>query len=63
MSLQASVGRSGDARIDGLIFGRIWGGGSVSCSDPDSAADYGAGYAQRLRPRRPLGAGRTASRG
>ncbi len=31
-------------RIDGLIFGRMWGGGSVSYSDPDSAADYGAGY-------------------
>jgi serralysin len=44
MSYQASVGRSSDPRVDGLLQGWIWGGGSVSFSDPDAAADYGAGY-------------------
>ena len=53
-----------DRRAD--LRARIWGGGSVSYSDPDSAADYGAGYRQRLRRRRALGAAgrlRAAERG
>ncbi len=44
MSFQTSVGRSGDSRVDGLIYGRMWGGGVVTYSDPDRAADYGGGY-------------------
>jgi serralysin len=44
MSYQASVGRSADPRVNGLLQGWIWGGGIVRFSDPDAAADYGAGY-------------------
>jgi serralysin len=44
MSYQASVGRSADTRVNGILLGWVWGGGSVTYSDPDAAADYGAGY-------------------
>ncbi|HET9069133.1 MAG TPA: M10 family metallopeptidase [Amaricoccus sp.] len=40
----ASVLRTGDARINGLLSGYAWGGGKLSYSTPDAAADYGRGY-------------------
>lgn len=38
-----SVPLTGDARLDGLIGGMKW-NGPITYSDPDAAADYGAGY-------------------
>lgn len=38
-----SVPASGDQRIDGILAGVRW-SGSITYSDPDSAADYQAGY-------------------
>ncbi len=40
----AAVAASGDQRIDGLLSGVRWSDGSISYSDPDSTADYQAGY-------------------
>ncbi|WP_051402212.1 M10 family metallopeptidase, partial [Lutibaculum baratangense] len=39
----ASVAATGDQRIDGLLSGVRW-AGSITYSDPDSTADYQAGY-------------------
>ncbi|MFO1141761.1 MAG: M10 family metallopeptidase [Amaricoccus sp.] len=44
MSYQASVRRTSDPRINGVLQGWSWGGGTVTYSDPDRASDYGAGY-------------------
>ncbi|MBL8352194.1 MAG: hypothetical protein JNL87_17995 [Burkholderiaceae bacterium] len=35
---------TGDARIDGILWGSSWSDGSITYSDPDSTADYQAGY-------------------
>lgn len=44
MSYQASVRRTSDSRVNGVLQGWGWGGGVVTYSDPARAADYGAGY-------------------
>lgn len=40
----ASVGATGDQRIDGLLSGVRWADGYITYSDPDSAGDYGGAY-------------------
>ena len=35
---------TGDARIDGILWGSSWSDGSITYSDPNSTADYQAGY-------------------
>ncbi|MGQ7793183.1 M10 family metallopeptidase C-terminal domain-containing protein [Faunimonas sp. B44] len=40
----AAVAASGDQRIDGLLSGVRWSDGFITYSDPDSTADYQAGY-------------------
>lgn len=40
----ASVGATGDQRIDALLIGVRWSDGFITYSNPDSAADYQAGY-------------------
>jgi len=45
MSILKSVLRAADARVNGLLSGYAWGGGRISYSTPDAAADYGRGYA------------------
>lgn len=44
----ATVGRSGDARIDGLLSGYVWNDRNLTFSDPDQALDYGSGYPSSL---------------
>jgi serralysin len=39
-----SVARTGDQRIDALLIGTRWSDGFITYSNPDSAADYQAGY-------------------
>jgi serralysin len=38
------VGGSGDARIDGLLYDRAWGDGTLTYSAPTTQLDYGTGY-------------------
>lgn len=44
----ASVPASGDQRIDGVLAGVRWNGGSITYSDPDSAADYQASHPENF---------------
>jgi serralysin len=46
-STTAAVGATGDQRIDGLISGVRW-NGSITYSDPDSAADYQASHPENF---------------
>lgn len=39
-----SVGATGDQKIDALLIGTRWSDGYITYSNPDSAADYQAGY-------------------
>ena len=39
-----AVAASGDQRIDGVLRGVRWNGGSITYSDPDAAGDYTGGY-------------------
>lgn len=48
MAGMATIGRSGDARVDGLLSGYVWDTRSLTFSDPDRALDYGAGYPSSL---------------
>ncbi len=43
VSVAVAVAASGNALIDGVLSGSKW-NGSITYSDPDSAADYQAGY-------------------
>lgn len=47
-SATATVSRSLDQRIDGLLHGVKWVGSSISYSDPDSRSDYQPGYPEAL---------------
>lgn len=44
----ATVTRSGDARVDGVLSGYAWDTRSLTFSDPDTASDYGSGYPSSL---------------
>ncbi len=44
----ATVARSGDARVDGILSGYAWDTGTLTWSDPDSLADFGSGYPSRI---------------
>lgn len=44
MAYLASVLRTGDARVNGLLSGYGWGGGKLTYSNPNAASDYGRGY-------------------
>lgn len=39
-----AVGATGDARIDGLLYGTQWSNFTLTYSDPDAAADFQPGY-------------------
>lgn len=38
------VAATGDARIDGILYTRAWGGNTLTYSAPTSSFDYGTGY-------------------
>ena len=44
----ASVGTSGDQRIDALLAGIRWTGGSISYSNPNSVSDYEASHPENF---------------
>lgn len=43
-----AIGRTGDARVDGILSGYAWAATRLNYSAPDAASDYGADYPHSL---------------